>query len=67
MAGLAVAKRRRQQGGKPPMIDVEKIEALTTALDADASKAAVCHNFSVACSTLTSTLTWISWTAPARA
>jgi DNA invertase Pin-like site-specific DNA recombinase len=67
MAGLAAAKRRGRQGGRPPMIDAEKIEAITAALDGGASKAAVCRNFGVARSTLIDTLARIGWTAPARA
>lgn len=67
MAGLASAKRRGRQGGRPPMIDAEKIEAITAALDGGASKAAVCRNFGVARSTLIDTLARIGWTAPARA
>lgn len=38
------------------MIDAEKIEAITAALDGGASKAAVCRNFGVARSTLIDTL-----------
>ena len=67
MAGLAAAKRRGRQGGRPPMIDAEKIEAITAALDGGASKAAVCRNFGVARSTLIDTLARIGWTAPAKA
>lgn len=55
MAGLAAAKRRGRQGGRPPMIDT------------GASKAAVCRNFGVARSTLIDTLARIGWSAPARA
>jgi DNA invertase Pin-like site-specific DNA recombinase len=46
------------------MIDAEKIEAITAALDGGASKAAVCRNFGVARSTLIDTLARIGWTAP---
>ena len=67
MAGLAAAKRRGRQGGRPPMIDAEKIEAITAVLDTGASKAAVCRNFGVAHSTLIDTLARIGWSAPARA
>jgi DNA invertase Pin-like site-specific DNA recombinase len=66
-AGLAAAKHRGRQGGRPPMIDAEKIEAITAALDAGASKAAVCRNFGVARSTLIDTLARTGWTAPAKA
>jgi len=67
MAGLAAAKRRGRQGGRPPAIDPEKIEAITNALEGGASKAAVCRNFGVPRSTLIDTLTRIGWTAPAKA
>ena len=33
MAGLAAAKRRGRQGGRPPMIDAETLERITAALD----------------------------------
>ena len=67
VTGLAGAKRRERQGGRSPMIDAEKIEAITAALDGGASKAAVCRNFDVAHSTLIDTLARIGWTVPADA
>ena len=67
MAGLAAAKRRGRQGGRPPAIDAEKIEAITAALEGGASKAAVYRNFGVPRSTLIDTLARIGWTAPAKA
>lgn len=67
MAGLAAAKRRGRQGGRPPVIDAEKIEAITAALDGGASKAAVCRSFGVPRSTLIDTLARIGWTAPSKA
>jgi len=63
MAGLAAAKRRGRQGGRPPMIDTETLERITTALDGGASKA----SFKVPRSTLIGTLARIGWTAPAKA
>jgi DNA invertase Pin-like site-specific DNA recombinase len=66
MAGLAAAKRRGRQGGRPPMIDTETLERITTALDSGAGKASVCRTFKVPRSTLIGTLTRIGWTAPAK-
>lgn len=61
MAGLAAAKRRGRRGGRPPAISPEKLEAITAALDAGASKAAVCRNFGVPRSTLIDTLARVGW------
>jgi DNA invertase Pin-like site-specific DNA recombinase len=66
MAGLAAAKRRGRQGGRPPMIDAETLERITTALDGGASKASVCRTFKVPRSTLLGTLARIGWPAPAK-
>ncbi len=67
MAGLAAAKRRGRQGGRPSAIDPEKIEAITNALEGGASKAAVCRNFGVPRSTLIDTLARVGWAAPTKA
>jgi len=66
MAGLAAAKRRGRNGGRPPTIDGERMEQITAALDAGASKAAVCRTFKVARSTLVGSLERIGWSSPAR-
>ena len=66
MAGLAAAKRRGRKGGRPPMIDTETLERITTALDGGASKASVCRTFKVPRSTLIGTLGRIGWTVPAK-
>lgn len=66
VAGLAAAKRRGRHGGRPQALDQEKIDQIIAALDAGASKAAVCRTFSVARSTLLDTLARIGWTTPAR-
>ncbi len=66
MAGLAAAKRRGRQGGRPPMIDAETLERITAALNGGASKASVCRTFKVARSTLLGTLPRIGWTAPGK-
>lgn len=62
VAGLAAAKRRGRNGGRPPTIDAEKMDAITRALTSGASKAAVCRNFGIARSTLAGTLVRIGWT-----
>ncbi len=66
VAGLAAAKRRGRHGGRPQALDQEKIDKILAALDAGASKAAVCRTFSVARSTLLDTLARIGWTAPSN-
>ena len=67
IAGLAAAKRRGRQGGRPPTIDPEQIEQIRAALDSGASKASVCRSFKVARSTLLDTLERAGWTASAKA
>lgn len=62
IAGLAAAKRRGRRGGRPPALDQEKVEQIIAALEAGASKAAVCRTFSVARSTLLDTLARAGWT-----
>ncbi len=66
VAGLAAAKRRGRNGGRPPVIDPERIEQITAALDAGASKASVCRSFKVARSTLIDTLDRVGWKAPEK-
>ncbi|MBB3589240.1 DNA invertase Pin-like site-specific DNA recombinase [Sphingomonas sp. BK481] len=56
MAGLSAAKRRGRKGGRPPMIDTETLERITTALDGGASKASACRTFKVPRSTRIGTL-----------
>ena len=67
IAGLAAAKRRGRQGGRPPMIDTETLERITAALNGGASKVSVCRTFKVPRSTLIGTLGRIGWTAPGKA
>ena len=64
MAGLAAARRRGRKGGRPPALDAEKIEQITTALEAGASKASVCRGFKVPRSTLIDTLARVGWAGP---
>ena len=61
-AGLAAARRRGRRGGRPTAIAPEKLEAVISALDGGASKAAVCRTFGIARSTLVDTLARAGWT-----
>src|SRR5271168_2559301 len=63
MAGLDAARRRGRRGGRPVAIDVEKMAAVTTALESGATKAAVCRTFRVKRSTLIDSLARIGWSA----
>ncbi|WP_349963195.1 recombinase family protein [Rhizobium sp. ZPR3] len=60
-AGLAAARRRGRKGGRPPSLDLERIEQIVAALDSGASKASVCRTFKVPRSTLIDTLERIGW------
>ncbi len=60
-AGLAAAKRRGRQGGRPPAITGEKLDAILTALDGGLSKAVVCRTFGVKRTTLIETLARVGW------
>ena len=60
-AGLAAARRRGRHGGRPTAIDREKLAAVTSALDAGATKAAVCRTFGIKRSTLIDSLARIGW------
>ena len=51
-AGLEAARRRGRRGGRPKAISAEQLEAILTALQAGASKAAVCRTFGVKRTTL---------------
>jgi DNA invertase Pin-like site-specific DNA recombinase len=63
LAGLAAARRRGRRGGRPAMIDAEKLAAVTAALDGGATKAAVCRTFGIKRSTLIDSLARIGWFA----
>ena len=62
-AGLAAARRRGRRGGRPIMIDAEKLATITGALEAGATKAAVCRSFGIKRSTLVDSLARIGWSA----
>src|SRR3954469_16067199 len=60
-AGLAAARRRGRRGGRPIAVDAEKLAAVIAALEAGATKAAVCRTFGVRRSTLLDSLARIGW------
>jgi DNA invertase Pin-like site-specific DNA recombinase len=60
-AGLAAARRRGHRGGRPVVVDAEKLAAVVAALDGGASKAAVCRTFGIRRSTLIDSLARIGW------
>jgi DNA invertase Pin-like site-specific DNA recombinase len=62
-AGLAAARRRGRRGGRPTVIDAEKLVTITGALDAGATKAAVCRSFGIKRSTLIDSLARLGWSA----
>ena len=62
-AGLAAARRRGRRGGRPVVIDAEKLGAVIAALDSGATKAAVCRTFGIRRSTLIDSLARIGWSA----
>jgi DNA invertase Pin-like site-specific DNA recombinase len=61
------AKRRGRHGGRPPALDAERLAAVVQALEAGATKAAVCRTFGIKRSTLLDTLARIGWQGPGRA
>ncbi len=62
-AGLAAARRRGRHGGRPAVINAEKLAAVTLALEGGATKAAVCRTFGLKRSTLIDSLARIGWSA----
>jgi DNA invertase Pin-like site-specific DNA recombinase len=56
MAGLDAARKRGRIGGRPLVIDREKLSAIRTALGTGMTKAAVCRTFGVKRATLNDTL-----------
>jgi DNA invertase Pin-like site-specific DNA recombinase len=61
LAGLVAAKRRGRIGGRPRLIDQEKLEAMIRALETGATKASVCRTFNVRRSTLNDALARSGW------
>ena len=61
VAGLAAAQRRGRKGGRPRLIDPEKLETMIRALAAGATKASVCRTFNVRRSTLNDALARSGW------
>ena len=62
-AGLVAARRRGRRGGRPTVIDAERLDAVIAALEAGATKASVCRTFGIKRSTLIDALTRIGWSA----
>ena len=56
LAGLVAAKRRGRVGGRPRLIDQEKLETMIRELEAGATKASLCRTFNVRRSTLNDAL-----------
>lgn len=65
-AGLAAARRRGRRGGRPVVIDTEKMAAVVAALEGGTTKAAVCRTFAIKRSTLINSLARIGWSAGAK-
>ena len=65
-AGLAAARRRGRHGGRPVKINAEKLVAVIAALDAGATKAAVCRTFGLKRSTLIDSLARVGWSAGSK-
>ena len=60
-AGLESARRRGRRGGRPKVLDQEKIDHIIESLNDGISKAAICRNFNVKRSTLIDTLNRIGY------
>jgi DNA invertase Pin-like site-specific DNA recombinase len=60
-AGLESARRRGRRGGRPKVLDQEKIDHIIESLNDGMSKAALCRNFNVKRSTLIDTLNRIGY------
>ena len=65
-AGLAAARRRGKRGGRPRAISPEQMDAICAALQAGASKAAICRTFGVKRSTLYDALARVDVSAVPR-
>jgi DNA invertase Pin-like site-specific DNA recombinase len=64
LAGLVAARRRGRIGGRPRLIDQEKLETMIRALEAGATKASLCRTFNVRRSTLNDALARSGWRSP---
>jgi DNA invertase Pin-like site-specific DNA recombinase len=60
---LVAAGVDERHGGRPTAIDAEKLAAVIAALDAGATKAAVCRTFGIKRSTLIDSLARVGWSA----
>jgi DNA invertase Pin-like site-specific DNA recombinase len=60
-AGLAAAARRGQRGGRPVMIDAEKLAEVIRSLEAGATKSAVCRTLGIKRSTFIDALARVAW------
>jgi|SRR5882672_6345634 len=65
-AGLAAARRRGKRGGRPRAVSPEQVDAICAALQAGASKAAICRTFGVKRSTLYDALARVDVSAVPR-
>ena len=65
-AGLAAARRRGKRGGRPRALSPEQVDAICAALQAGASKAAICRTFGVKRSTLYDALARVDVSAVPR-
>ena len=52
MAGLVAAKKRGRIGGRPRVIDQEKLDNILESLKAGTSKASICRTYGIRRSTL---------------
>jgi DNA invertase Pin-like site-specific DNA recombinase len=63
-AGLTTAKRRGRHGGRPRVMDAEKLASVIAALESSTSKAAVCRALGIPRSTLVDSLVRAGWMGP---
>jgi DNA invertase Pin-like site-specific DNA recombinase len=63
--GLQAARWRGSRGGRTVAVDAEKLAAVITALEAGASKWAICRTFGIKRSTFIDSLAMAGWTSGA--